>query len=271
MSVGVLLVHGLTGSPVEMRAVAGPLRNAGYDVVTPTLPGHGAGHKELLATDWKDWLSGLEKEYENLRSRCDQVFVVGLCASAVLAAVLAARKPDIAGLVLISSHYGEIHPGMPKTRYLLPLVYPFEFLRKRLYWTETAPYGIKDPRMQEMITTSLLAAKNNEGSEHGTFRTYVESFYQSELLVKVLKAEAHKVKCPVLLMHSLEDSWFTPENTLRLSGDLGTEDKTVLMFTGCNHVLTVDLRKDYVTQQIEEFIRAKTKAKAGGQSDSAAA
>jgi carboxylesterase len=44
--VGVLLLHGFTGSPQGLRPWGEALREAGFTVRCPRLPGHG--------TDWRD-------------------------------------------------------------------------------------------------------------------------------------------------------------------------------------------------------------------------
>jgi carboxylesterase len=255
MPIGFVLLHGLSGSPTEMRSVGRHLENCGYQIDIPLLPGHGKGTKALLETAYEDWLKGAHDAFLQMQVRCERVFIVGLCASAILAALVAALDKSVAGLALISPHYGKIHPHMPKTRLLLPYVYPFPWLRKKLYWTEGPPYGIKDVRMQQLITTALEESKNNASGEFGTFRTYVESFYQCDRMVRRLRKQAKDVLCPALFLHSLEDSWFAPENSLILANDLGSNDKTVLMFTGCDHVMTVDLRKSYVADQIERFAK----------------
>lgn len=251
---GVLLIHGLTGSPTEMKVVERAMTARGFETETPMLAGHGAGHEELLATGWKDWYESARVALVSLQRRCEETYVVGLCASSLLAVLLAAREPGISGMVLLSSHYGRISPHMPLTRYLLPLAWQIPALRKKVYWTETEPYGLQDPKMIALITAQIQASKGSTTADHGTFRTYVDSFYQSHLLRKEVEKVAKRVQCRTLLIHSLEDTWFSPDNSVRLANDLGTKDKTVMLITGCNHVLTVDLRKDFIAEQVGEFV-----------------
>lgn len=252
---GVLLLHGLTGNPTEVKSVARELEARGYAVETPTLPGHGGGHDELLATTADDWRRGVRELYASAAQRWDKVYVVGLCASSVLAALLAAEEPGVAGLVLLSTHYGKFHHSMSSRKYLLPLGYTFpRWLRKHFYWTEKAPYGIKDPRMQELITSAIAAAKGRrETKDHGSFRTYLETLFQMDRLVKDLKRCAARVSSPVLFIHSIEDTWFTVQNSIDLCNDISSADKTVLVINNCNHVLTVDLRKRDVAEYVASF------------------
>ena len=53
----VLLIHGMTGAPGEMKFLAKRLHRQGFDVYAPQLAGHGAGYDELLASTWRDWLA----------------------------------------------------------------------------------------------------------------------------------------------------------------------------------------------------------------------
>src|ERR1700686_647485 len=66
IKMGVLLIHGLTGMPNEMRPIGRALERLGCQVSVPMLPGHGEGQKELLATGWKDWLQGTREALNEL-------------------------------------------------------------------------------------------------------------------------------------------------------------------------------------------------------------
>src|SRR3954466_2961289 len=54
-SVGVVCVHGFTGSPYDMRFLGGELARAGFHVHGLMLPGHGTRIEDLDATRWTDW------------------------------------------------------------------------------------------------------------------------------------------------------------------------------------------------------------------------
>src|ERR1700748_2360581 len=77
--VGVLLIHGLCGTPAEMRFVASGLARAGYTVHCPTLAGHGGSRQDIVGTTWQDWYASAEKGLDALRPECDTVIVGGLC------------------------------------------------------------------------------------------------------------------------------------------------------------------------------------------------
>ncbi|KRP68542.1 alpha/beta hydrolase, partial [Pseudomonas lactis] len=77
--VGILLIHGLTGTPTELRQVAKGLAKAGNcTVYVPTLAGHCGDNSDLQATGWQDWYEGVRKTFVQVKQRHGQVFVGGL-------------------------------------------------------------------------------------------------------------------------------------------------------------------------------------------------
>ena len=53
--IGVLLVHGFTGSPASMRPWGEYLHQRGYTVTVPLLPGHGTTPHDLNRVKWQEW------------------------------------------------------------------------------------------------------------------------------------------------------------------------------------------------------------------------
>ena len=99
---GALVLHGFTGSPHSMRAVAHALADAGLTVELPLLPGHGTDMADMIPTRWEDWSAAAEATYGTLASRCDAVVVVGLSMGGLLAVWLAQHHPEIAGLAVVN-------------------------------------------------------------------------------------------------------------------------------------------------------------------------
>ncbi|MEP7024418.1 MAG: alpha/beta fold hydrolase, partial [Actinomycetota bacterium] len=102
-STGVLLCHGFTGSPHSLRPWAEYLGAAGLSVCLPRLPGHGTTWQEMARTRWGDWYAELDRAFEELRARADEIFVMGLSMGACLALRLAqVRGQAVSGLVLVN-------------------------------------------------------------------------------------------------------------------------------------------------------------------------
>lgn len=112
--VGVLVLHGFTGSPRTVRPWAEHLAAAGLTVRVPLLPGHGATWKELAATGWTDWYGAAEQAFADLSTRCDQVFVAGISMGGCLAFRLAETQGDrVSGLVVVNPSLAGDNPLIP--------------------------------------------------------------------------------------------------------------------------------------------------------------
>jgi carboxylesterase len=256
--VGVVLLHGLTGMPDEMRPVMRQLTKLGCRVEVPVLPGHGGTHHELLAVTWQDWYECAKKAVKELKKDCDQVFVCGLSMGAILSALVSLEE-DVAGIVMLSS---TMHYDMQGPKIFRPLqiqlqlrhICKHKIFGNNIYWTENPPYGLRDPRLQKQVTKAIEAAASGNSNAFGLFRTYWGSLYQLWLLVDQYRKRASEIKCPALVIHSFEDTITSINNGTEAFLHLGSADKSLILLTGCDHVLTLDLCKDQVAQNIGNFV-----------------
>ena len=100
---GVLLLHGFSGSPASMKPWARSLAERGYAVEVPLLPGHGTRWQDLNRAAWTDWYAEAERAFDRLRSTTDAVVVGALSMGGSVALRLAQeRGADVAGLVLVN-------------------------------------------------------------------------------------------------------------------------------------------------------------------------
>jgi len=112
--VGVLVLHGFTGSVQTVRGWAEHLAGAGLTVRAPLLAGHGATWQELSRTGWTDWYSSAELAFAELRTRCEQVFVTGISMGGCLALRLAETQgPAVSGLVVVNPSLAGDNPLIP--------------------------------------------------------------------------------------------------------------------------------------------------------------
>lgn len=100
--IGVVVVHGFTGTPWSVRGIADALVAAGFDVELPRLPGHGTSVDDMITTGWSDWTAEVERARAALVERCDRVVLIGQSMGATLVLASAVAVPDVAGLVCIN-------------------------------------------------------------------------------------------------------------------------------------------------------------------------
>jgi carboxylesterase len=123
---GVLLLHGLSGSPWELRPLAEACAREGWAVALPCLPGHGTHIADLDASNEADWLRGARQGLRWLEQRCDRLLVVGFSMGGLLALRMvyeqAASQPDrrFARVVLVAPAVCIFPHQQWAARYLAP-------------------------------------------------------------------------------------------------------------------------------------------------------
>lgn len=103
---GVLLVHGLTGTPAEMRLLAKGLNREGFTVYAVQLAGHCGSMQDLVQTRWTDWLASVQSALLRFVPHVDRVVVGGLSMGALLSLAVAASHPrQVAGVAALSTTF----------------------------------------------------------------------------------------------------------------------------------------------------------------------
>lgn len=102
-AIGILLIHGFTGSPAAWRPLAEVFAGQGYAVRVPLLAGHGTNWRTANRTSWRDWYADVVTAFDQLRAGGRPVVVAGLSMGGALALRLAQeRGPQLAGVVLVN-------------------------------------------------------------------------------------------------------------------------------------------------------------------------
>ena len=243
----VLLVHGLTGSPFEMKYLARKLNKAGFTVKGPCLEGHGTNLKNLSKTKWKDWYQSVHKGFKEIKESSDTVSVVGLCMGALLSLHLAYELgSEIAAVSLISTTLFYDGWSLPWFKFLLPIAYytPLRFIYS---YSETEPYGIKNKLLRERIVNfmkmdSIAYTKIPASSMHELFK-----------LTREVKRELPAITTPALILHSREDDLTSIKNPDYVEEKIGSKIVRKIILDDSYHMMTIDNQKDRVAEETIKF------------------
>lgn len=233
--VGVLLCHGLTGTPQSMRPWAEHLAAAGYTVRLPLLPGHGTRWQDANRTGFPDWLGAVEASLAELANRCSSVVVAGLSMGGTLTLRLAELHPDtIAGIVLVNPSILSLRKDMkflPLIKHVVPAL-------------KGIASDIADPSAAE------------DGYDH----TPLKATDSLRRAWKVVRRDLATIRMPVLLLHSRTDHVVEPENSRVLLESLGSTDVVEVVLERSYHVATLDYDAPEIFARSVDFIERVTGA-----------
>lgn len=235
---GVLLVHGFTGTPKEMRAMGEDLNKHGFTVLGIRLAGHATTPDNMRASRWTDWTASVEDGFNLLSNSVDRIFLAGLSMGGVLS-LLMSTKLNVAGVIAIS------------TPYLLPRDphYPIWFIRLYGKFIKYAP------KSKEIPGSSWF--DKEAYAQHISYpQNPISSIAELKLLLGEMQSALSKVDKPVLLIHSKNDKYVLPENMEMIyDGLTNTSDKTKVYVTESGHVVTSDAERHRMFKLVREFMQ----------------
>jgi carboxylesterase len=247
---GVLLIHGLGGTPVEMRYVAQGLARAGYTVHVPQLAGHCATPEELWATTWQHWYESVEEEHQRLRERCSKIIVGGLSMGAILALHHAVQySNEVSALTLYAPSLWLDGWGIPWYSGFFKLITQ-RWFAQIFPFAERDPWGIKDPRIRALIEQAI---KSGDSSQAGVAALPGSLMLELRWLVQRVKDEIAKIKQPALIVHPREDDRASLRNVSFLQDNLGGPVHTVVL-NDSYHIVTLDRQRELVLQRTLDFL-----------------
>jgi carboxylesterase len=226
--VGALLIHGYTGSVAETRPMGEYLAARGLAVRCPLLPGHGTTPQDLTRIRWQAWAAEVEAALEELRHRCDAVFVGGLSLGSLLTLWLGARHPDIAGLIPMS-------PAIRVQNRLLPLTLGLRYLLKYNPFGPIGDDDLGDPEAKRRIWCYDETPLWGGG----------EIFLLQRQVAKALPS----IRQPVLIFQGRRDAQVDPRAAQIIYDAIGSTDKRVVWLENSGHNLLVDGERESVWAQ----------------------
>lgn len=232
--IGVVLVHGFTGTPYEVRYLGEQLARAGYTVRAPLLPGHGTRVEDLDRTTWRDWAEAVERAVDGLRVRCGQVAIVGQSLGGLLALHVASHRPDVACVATLAA----------------PLW--LEGLSARVAaWTTAGPLR----RVRAIPKLGGSDVRDRRAKAENPCYPAIPTRALGELLafMQVVDAALPQVTQPVLVLHAHQDHTAPVACAARIAERTGAA--RVRLLDRSYHLIAVDVERDIVAAEVSSFLR----------------
>src|SRR5262249_49742317 len=232
-SVGVLLVHGFTGSPASMKPWAQALADQGYAVEVPLLPGHGTRWQDLNRVAWTDWYAEAEAAFERLRKDCDAVVIGGLSMGGSVALRVAEERGDqVAGIVLVNPFVASARKelvALPVLKHVVPSL-------------RGVVNDIKKPGQDE----------------HGYDRLPIKGLAAVTEMWKVVVPDLKRVTQPLLYFRSAADHVIDASSSPAILQGVGSDDVEERMLENSYHVATLDNDAERIFAESAEFVARVT-------------
>lgn len=243
----ILLFHGLTGSPYELKKYGQFLYANGYDVYADCLPGHGDKVEEIYTVKYTDWLEFAYKRFEELNKEYDEVFVSGLCLGAVLALAVAIKyKEKVKGIVSLSTTLFLDGWRLPWFSFLIPIALS-TMVRFYYSYPECEPHGIKNLKVRNVI--KRLLQQGNVGMNDFPMTSIFEMLKLSKFVRKNLK----EVTQPILIIHSQEDDLTSTKSAKLVNSKISSADKEMIILKNSYHMVLYDNEKEFVYEKALSF------------------
>jgi carboxylesterase len=232
--VGVVCVHGFTGSPYEMRYLGAALGRAGFAAAGLVLPGHNTSVDDLERSRWEDWVAAVEREVDAMFRRRRRVAVVGQSLGGLLALHLGARRSDLAAVCSLAA----------------PLW--FDGILGRVSRWLTGPLGRRIRRIPKLggsdVRDRLARAENP------SYRA-VPTRALGELVsfMRIVDGELAQIAAPVLVVHGRRDHTAPVACAARIAER--ARARRVCILPRSFHLIAVDVERDIVAAEVIGFLR----------------
>lgn len=249
-----LLIHGLSGNPLEMQYLARRLQATGFSVHVPHMQGYGyrQGTTGASVGRWQDWYEELAAEFDALQRAYRSVSVCGLCIGAVLALKLAAeRSKHISALSLLATTLFYDGWSIPWYRFLLPLGY-YTPMGRRYAYEERFPFGVKNERLREWIAREM---REKSTSIAGAALLPIAAIHEAAKLIVNVKRVVPRIVTPALVMHAIEDDVASVRSAEFVESRIGSSVKRSVRLADSYHMLTLDNDKQQVADETIGFFR----------------
>jgi carboxylesterase len=236
---GVILVHGFTGTPFEVRFLGEALHARGMTVRGLSLPGHSTTPAELDRTSWTDWYAHVETALDAVSSRCSRVAVVGQSLGGLLALHLAARRgAELAAVVTLGA----------------PL------------WLTAAPRAlVAGLRRAPMLAALLRPIRKRGGSDIADREmkarnpSYpvipLRALVELDRIREIARAELPEVRTPLLAIHAIHDHVAPFRSMAEIAARAAGVVRAVALARSY-HVIAIDVERDVVAGEVGTFLDA---------------
>lgn len=229
----ILLIHGWSSVPYEVRRLGRYLNGKGFTVVAPVLRGHGTSPRDLEGVYGEDWMQDARKAYQEMEGKHEKIYVGGTSMGANISLLLAKENPAIAGIILMATPYRmKLELLTVNTARVLNL---FRKYNKKFY----------PPTFGAANTITRLVS----------YQTYpIVSALEAFSLIKKARKNLGKINQPCLIIQSLSDHVVARNSIDKIYAKIGSSVKKKKYIERAYHTFISDMKDESVFREIADFV-----------------
>jgi carboxylesterase len=239
---GVLCLHGITGTPFEVRPLAEAFARMGCSVEAPLLAGHGQALKDLAVSGWPDWLRSAERAMEALSARVNgrPIAICGFSMGGLLALRLARLYPQrISALVVMSAPLRLRRLQVMGIRAVCRLPVDFQALPAACI-----------PKLNGSDISDREMRFRNPG-----LRAFPIAALENLLdLMVAVRGDLPFINTPALVVHGRHDHTVPMDDSFELTGSLASDVIERLWLERSFHVVALDVERSALIDGASRFL-----------------
>ena len=231
----VLLIHGFTATPTEVRPIGDYLYKKKCDIYSVLVPGHGTAPEDLQTKKAVDWQNSITEIFDE-NNGFD--FVVGFSMGALLAAQAAIDfENQLKGLVMIST-FLKIKPKiLSQVAFLFPVM---KYIKPYFSKSDETAQFFKDNNLISYLKYPMSAVH-----EAVKLSKYTQRKVLSQIMI------------PTLIIQGVKDDRVDPEGYKILQKLIPAEDKELVLLPDSQHIVSVGPDKELLLKSIHQFIKKR--------------
>ena len=236
--IGIILIHGFTGAPSEMKYLAKYLNDLGYTVLVPRLFAHGTKVADMNRAHWEDWVASVEDSYYLLKNNCKKIVIAGLSMGGALSLYVSTYL-DIDALIVMAAPYESIRTS--SNQFIFPLLKVISIFK---------PYNRYEPNPG----SGWYKPENAKENISYIGYTPLAAAYELDQLLQISKDELSKITAPTQLIFSKSDQTVPISTMQKIKNTVGDAIKSEVVLEKSGHVLPMDGEKEKVFESIRNFL-----------------